>query len=61
MNKYLSVLGIAEKFDFERPTQRSPIKPITAYAEAKAALENPRFKTTYVDNANLVFPGKGYV
>ncbi|KAG8939990.1 hypothetical protein FRC04_005695 [Tulasnella sp. 424] len=61
MEKFLTQVGTASKYDFKRPAPSKPVAPVTKYSDVMAALASPSLASTVPHNASIVLPGKGYL
>lgn len=61
MEKFLTDVGTAGKYDFKRPVPSKPVAPVTKYSDVMAALASPSLASTVPHNASIVLPGKGYL
>ncbi|KAG9016734.1 hypothetical protein FRB90_002336 [Tulasnella sp. 427] len=61
MQKYLTDLGLAGKYSFDKPIPLSPLRAIKSASDVRAALKNPDLHSIVPSLARDVFPGLNYL
>ncbi|KAG8883882.1 hypothetical protein FRB97_005720 [Tulasnella sp. 331] len=61
IKKYLTEVGIADKYNFDRPMAKTPIQALKSYTEAQAALNNRYLAAPLAFRAQDILPGYGYL
>ncbi|KAG9031228.1 hypothetical protein FRB95_002930 [Tulasnella sp. JGI-2019a] len=60
INLFFQRKGIAQNYSFERPVMQRPVRAITNYGAAEAALGHPDVMSDVPRDAMDVLPGRGY-
>lgn len=59
IKKYLTDIGIADKYNFDRPVAKTPIQALKSYEDAQAALNNRYLAAPLAFRAQDILPGYG--
>ncbi|KAG8990745.1 hypothetical protein FRB94_013112 [Tulasnella sp. JGI-2019a] len=61
IKKYLTEIGIADKYNYDRPPSRTPMVALKSYADTQAALSNRYLAAPLAFRAQDILPGYGYL